>query len=260
MATLRRAAPVLWLLVKRDFRARYAGSTLGVVWNAIHPLVLIGIYILVFSRIMADRGGSGSRLGYAVHLTSGMIPWFFFSEIVSRTTTTLVDNANFLKKLALPTEVLHASVFVNSFIVHASSLMALAVVLRLAGVPLGATVVLALPVMVLLGLAALGVGLILSVLHLVLRDIGQFVTIGLQFLFWLTPIVYYVAILPDSVARLIRFNPILGYISYIQRLFGSEGHAFFAESYHLMILLPFALMLLGTAFLRRHRGEILDLL
>lgn len=260
-ATLReflRAGPVMWLLVRREFRARYAGSTLGVVWNVVHPLVLIGIYVLVFSSVMKDRAGGGTRMDYAVHLTAGMIPWFFFSEVVARCTTVLVDNANFLKKLAMPAEVLHVGVLINSFLVHLVGLAGLVVFLLLVGVPVSPSVLFAVPVMMALGIVALGLGLILSVLHLVLRDIGQFVTIGLQFLFWLTPIVYYISILPPKVAWLIQFNPILGYVSLVQRLFGSTHHGFVPEAWHAMGLLPFALLLMGLAFLRRHRMEILD--
>lgn len=255
---LLRAGPVMWLLVRREFRARYAGSTLGVVWNAIHPLVMIGIYVLVFSSIMKDRAGDATRLDYAIHLTAGMIPWFFFSEVVSRCTSVLVDNANFLKKLAMPAEVLHVSVLINSFIIHMFSLCGLVVFLLLAGAPVSPSVLFAIPIMIALGGVALGLGLLLSVLHLVLRDIGQFVSIGLQFLFWLTPIVYYLTILPPKVTWLIRFNPILGYVAAIQRLFGSEQSGFTKEHYHVMWFLPFALVLMGLAFLRRHRAEILD--
>lgn len=260
LSEIRRALPVLTLLVRREFQSRYAGSTLGVVWNAVHPLVLILIYITVFSNIMVDRAGGGSRLAYAIHLTSGIIPWFFFQEVVQRNTAALVDNANFLKKLAMPVEVLHVSVLVNAFVVHGASLLALAGVLWLFGAEVPVQVIFALPVMLLLGLFALGVSFILSVLHLVVRDIGQFVTIGLQFLFWLTPIVYHVGILPEGIVPWLHLNPILGFVALIQSLFGSPYHNFDPQAYHLIFLLPLAFLLMGVAFLRRQRTEILDAL
>ncbi|MBI5154557.1 ABC transporter permease [Candidatus Poribacteria bacterium] len=252
---------MLWLLVKREFRARYAGSTLGVFWNIIHPLVLIGIYILVFSNLMANRAGGGSRMEYAIHLTAGIIPWFFFSEVVMRSTTSLVDNAAFLKKLALPEEVLHVSVFLGSLLIHAFSLAALAVILACCGVDLGFRTVFVLPVMLALGAVALGLGMFLSVLHLVLRDIGQLVNVGLQFVFWLTPIVYPITLLdplPGMLRDLPRMNPIMPYIALIQRLFGSHSHGFLLDSYWLMALLPFLSVMAGLSFLRKHRSEILD--
>lgn len=252
------AAPVLWLLVRRDIQTRYAGSTLGVFWNLIHPLILVGIYITVFSQVMVDRAGGESRLDYVIHLTSGIIPFLFFQEVVGRCTTALVDNGLFLKRVAIPEEVLHAGIFINAFLIHGTSMVALAVLLLVMGVPLGPGVLLAFPVMVALGAFGAGLGMLLSVLHLLVRDIGQLVNIGLQFLFWLTPIVYFATILPDSLRPLTYLNPIHGYVSFIQRLFGSPQHYFVADSYHVMVILPFAAVLFGLSFLRQHRSEVLD--
>jgi len=254
----RRAAPILWLLIKRDFQARYAGSALGAVWNAIHPLILIAIYILVFSRIMTDRAGGGSMLSYAVHLTSGVVPWFLFQEIVGRSTTSLVDNAQFLKKIAMPLEVLHASVVANAFAVHGLSLLALAALLALAGIPPSPWFLAAFGTMAALAVFAVGLGMFLSVLHVVLRDIGQLVTITLQFLFWLTPIVYFPTILPDKVERIVLLNPLTSYVSSIQALFRSPSHCFSTAMLPAMLILPPLALAIGLAFLRRHRQEILD--
>ncbi len=258
-----RATPVLWLLVRREFKSRYAGSNLGVVWNVVHPIVLIAIYILVFSHLMKSRVGSGTTLDYGIHLTSGMIPWFFFSEVLNRNTSILIENANFLKKLAMPPEVLHLSVLVNSFLVHSFSIIALGFFLLIAGIQLPASFFFVFPIMILLGIVAMGIGMVLSVLNLVLRDIGQLVNIALQFWFWLTPIVYYYdkAILPEWIMNWLRWNPVLPYVSMIQRIFGSPGHAWEpGMGIHLMFLLPFASALIGITFLRRNQGEILDML
>jgi len=248
------------LLVRREFRARYAGSVFGIAWNVVHPLVLIGIYIVVFSSIMIDRAGVGNRLDYAIHLTSGILPWFLFQEVVQRNTTVLVDHANFLKKLALPAEVLHVSVLINALIVHGLSVVALAIILWLAGADIGLRVLWALPIMLLLGVLALGVSMILSVLHVVLRDIGQFVTIGLQFLFWLTPIVYHLGIIPESIVHWMFLNPILAFVAPIQSLFGSPYAVYGNGAYFMILMLPVGALVAGVAFLRKQRAEMLDLL
>ncbi len=260
--SLRQAAPVLGLLVKREFRTRYAGSVLGVLWNLVHPVVMIAIFIVVFSPIMKGRAGAGgTTLDYAVHLTSGMIPWLFFSDVVNRGTGTLVENAAFLKRLALPPEILHAGVLINAFVVNVFSLAALTVLLLAAGANPGADVLLALPLMILFGLFATGLAMFLSVLHLILRDMGQLVNIALQFLFWLTPVVYYYSadILPPAVMEALKYNPILPFVSLTQELFGSAGHAWSGGApAALLFVLPLAALALGSYFLRRHRTEILD--
>lgn len=253
------AKPLLWMLVKREFRARYAGSTLGVLWNLVHPIVLIAIYVLIFSQIMAAKmGQDASRFTYAIHLTSGIVPWFFFSEIISRCTMVLMENANLLKKMALPEEVLFLSIFITSLAVHGISLVALIALLVAAGAPLSPAVLFAFPVMVLLGVAALGIGMVLSVMTLLIRDVGQFVQIALQLAFWSLPIVYFPSILPDKVRELIALNPLKGFFSLIQSLFGSPVAGFNPDAYWMMILLPFAAMMIGVTFVKNHRSEILD--
>ncbi|MCB2155555.1 ABC transporter permease [bacterium] len=253
-----KARSILWLLVRREFQTRYAGSTLGILWNVIHPIVMIAIYIIVFSNIMRHGIEGGSKLGYAIHLTSGIIPWFLFSEVLGRCTTTLVDNAGFLKKMAIPEEVLHVSILVNSVIIHTISMSALIALLIVTGNSPGPEVIYAFPVMYGLGALAMGVGMLLSVMHLAMRDVGQLVTVALQFLFWLTPIVYFVSILPERLRILPRLNPAMSYVSLIQRLFGSPDPAFQNDSYIVIVVLPFAAILIGLSFLRRHRSDILD--
>ncbi len=253
--------PLIWMLVKREFRARYAGSTLGVLWNLVHPIVLVAIYVLIFSQIMASKmGGDTSRFTYVIHLTSGIVPWFFFSEIVSRCTMVLMENANLLKKMALPEEVLFVSIFITSMFVHGVSLIALIVLLLAAGAPLSPIVLFAFPAMILLGVAALGIGMVLSVMTLLIRDVGQFVQIALQLAFWSLPIVYFPEILPDKVRSLIALNPLKGFFSLVQSLFGSPVAGFNPDAYWMMILLPFGAMMIGITFLKNHRCEILDTL
>lgn len=258
---LLRSREVLWMLVRRELAARYAGSTIGGFWNLIHPIVMIAVYVVVFSQIMASRMGEGAgRLDYAIHLCSAIVPWFLFNEIVSRGSFVLVENANMLKKMAMPEEILFISVYVTSALVSTVSLTALIVFFLLAGVPLGPEVLFAYPIMLTLGLAGLGFSMLLSVLNLLVRDIGQVVQIGLLLAFWSLPIVYLPSILPERVRELTALNPVRGYFTVIQDLFGSPEAGFRAEAWWVMVLLPFLTLVTGLAFLRRNRGEILDAL
>ncbi|CAN5343571.1 ABC transporter permease [soil metagenome] len=253
------ARGVLWLLIKREFRGRYAGSNFGVLWNLVHPIVLIMIYITVFSRLMgssSNRGGSA----YMVHMTSGMVPWLLFSEILNRSCNVLLENSSMLKKMAIPEEVLFLSVFVTSFTIYGISVTALMILLLALGAPLTPGVLFVFPVMVLLGLSALGIGMILSVLNLFVRDVAQFVTIALNICMWSLPIVYFPSILPPTILYYSKLNPIYGFFSLIQRLFGSPEAHFNPDSLWTILLLPFFAMLAGMSFLRSKRSEILDTL
>ncbi len=256
------ARPLLWMLVKRELRTRYAGSNFGALWNLIHPVVQIGIYLVIFTSIMGPRIGSGSGgVNYAIHLCAGIVPWFLFSEIISRCSNVLVENANLLKKMPLAEEVLYLSVFFTSFIVHSGSMLALIAVLLLLGADIGPLVLFAFPVMMLLGLVGLGVGMVLSVMTLLVRDIGQFVQIGLLLLFWSVPIVYVPAIITSAkIDFLMRLNPIRGYFTLTQLLFNPLETSFQSDAYWSMLLLPFVAVAAGLAFVRSNRSEILDAL
>lgn len=259
-----RARPLLWLLVKREFRARYAGSTLGMVWNIIHPIVLIGMYFLVFSRLMGEKLGAGGSSSYVVHLCAGIVPWLFFAEVLTRSTTALVDNASFLKKLVLPEEILYIGVLVHSLVTHFASIILLAIFLIFFKGPATAApemtkaVMFAAPVFLALGVLGVGIGMFLSVLHLLMRDIGQILAIGLQIVFWSLPIVYLPSILPAALRNIAEYNPLLPYISLIQRLFGSPDALFNNDGFYVVLIYPFLAVLIGLSFLKHNRTEILD--
>ena len=75
-------------LTRQDFRDRYAGSILGIFWALINPLVMITIYLLIFSEIMGAKLPGASNLdGFSIYLISGLLPWFAFSNTIVRTTS-----------------------------------------------------------------------------------------------------------------------------------------------------------------------------
>ncbi|MCC5877744.1 MAG: ABC transporter permease [Candidatus Sumerlaeia bacterium] len=254
-----KSRPVVWMLVRRELKSRYAGSTIGGFWNLIHPIVMMAVYVVVFSQVMAARMGEGAgRLDYTVHLCSGIVMWFLFNEILGRGSGVLVENANMLKKMALPEEVLFISVYITSMLVSTISFLALILFFLAVGVPLGPEVLFVFPIMAVLGLVAVGLSMTFSVLNLLVRDVGQIVQIGLLLTFWSLPIVYLPSILPESVESLINLNPVKGYFSLTQYIFGSPESGFNPDSYWTMTLLPFLALVTGIAFLRKNRSEILD--
>ena len=194
--------------VARDLKSRYAGSFMGIVWNVVHPLVMITIYTLVFSRIMRARlPGMPDVYSYSIYLCAGLLPWNAFAEVVSRSATVFLDQAWLLKKIRIPKKLLSGSIVLSSAINFLIGFSIFFIFLLLTGhVPNRAYLIL--PLLLVLQFAfAFGLGLMVSVLNVFLRDISQLVGIGLQFWFWLTPIVYLEEVLPDGIRRLLRLNP-----------------------------------------------------
>lgn len=259
---------ILWLLTRRELKARYAGSMLGVTWNVIHPIVMIAIYILILGTILSGKlGGGVTRGAYTVHLCAGMIPWLVFQEIVLRCSSTLLENAGFIKKVAFPEIILHLTAFLNAVFVHAVSYTAFILILLAVGTPLGIEALACFGILAAMAVFALGVGLVVSVLNIYFRDVGQLVSIGLQFLFWFTPIVYLPSMLhPAGAGRLLRFlagllewNPLTHFTGLSQRLFlGDEAGAFPWISLGVVVLAPAVSFVIGIRIFNRFKRDILD--
>ena len=209
MARLVREADLVWQMVSTDLRTRYVGSLLGFVWSILHPCVLIAIYILVFSNVLGARmpQGGGAH-GYGVYLCAGLIPWLALQEVVLRSTTIFLDQANLVKNVAFPAIFLHAYVLAVAAVNCAFFVAAFVIVLLVAGQPLHPALLVWPLFLVLQLFFAAGVGLFTSVLHVFFRDTAPAVSLALQGWFWLTPIVYPLEVVPERFAALLRFNPI----------------------------------------------------
>jgi lipopolysaccharide transport system permease protein len=271
-----------WLFARRDMSMRYAGSSLGALWNLIHPLFMIGIYMMIFSSLMQSRGGAGGGgrvdyggLAYGVHLCAGLIPWLLFTDVLTRSLGVLIENGNFLKKASFPPEVLFMAVLFNGLVIYGVGYLAFLGLLALLGPtpPVGALGELV--VMALLGAAAMGIGMALAVLNVFLRDVAQVLTVLLQVLFWLSPIVYFkemirafdpatpAAGLPwlERVGRvLIWINPFERFISAGQWLVGQSPHAPSPRAWCLIALFPAICLAGGLYCFRRLLPDARDCL
>jgi lipopolysaccharide transport system permease protein len=199
---------LLYQLVRRDFQQRYIGSAAGWLWGLIHPLVLLGSWIFVFQiciQVKLPRGEVTEN--YAMFLLCGFLPWLLFQETVQRSSASLVEHSGLITKTVFPAEMIPVAIFVSSLIGHLMTLVlvvaAVAVILRHFSV-----MVLLLPLyMLVLGLLAVGVGWLVSSLHVYLRDTAQVVLVLLTLWFWLTPIFISEQMYPPPVRFLLSWNP-----------------------------------------------------
>ena len=196
--------------IKNDLRSRFARSKLGGLWMVLQPLAQVAIYALVLSRIMAAKlPGIDSRYAYVIYLMAGIVAWSMFAEIVTRSLTLFVDNGNLMKKMSFPRVCLPIIIAGSSLVNNILLLVTTVVVFLLIGHPLNVEM-LWLPLLVAINLAfATGVGLILGILNVFVRDVGQVMTVVLQLLFWLTPIVYMPTIIPVGLRSALEFNPMM---------------------------------------------------
>jgi len=244
--------------VKRDFAVRYRNSMLGGTWLVLQPLAQIFVFTVVFAQVMRARlPGVEGAFSYSIFLCAGMLTWGLFSEIVTRSQTVFLDNGNLLKKLNFPRISLPVIVILSACANFAIIFGLFTVFLVVTGNFPGWTYLSIFVVLAVQILFAVGLGMILGVLNVFFRDVGQLFTIVLQFWFWLTPIVYPIATLPEWAAEVVRFNPMTPLVEAYQGVL-VRGELPRWSSIVPAVIAGFALCILGLLLFQRRSGEIVD--
>lgn len=188
IAEIWRHRELLGLLVRREVKARYKNSSLGIVWSLFRPLAQLAIYYFAIGQIL---GAARAVPDFAIFVFIGLTTWGLFSEIISSGATSVVNNAALVKKVYLPREIYPLSAVGGSLFNFAVQLVVLLIaILLISGFPPDARVLLAPFAIVTLIVFATAVGLILSAVNVYLRDTEHLVEIALVILFWASPIVY----------------------------------------------------------------------
>ena len=206
-------------LVKRDLQVRYAGSLLGVVWSFVQPLWMLLLLTFVVSTVM-KVSPVGVRSGhFSIFLFCGLLPWTALQEGAQRAATSITDNAALVKKLRFPAESLVLSVVLTALFNEAIAAAIFVVVLLLlgdlaiGGLPL---LLVALPLQLAL---TVGLGLLLSSIHVFFRDTAQLIGMLFTGWFYLTPIVYPVTLLPVRLRGWIELNPLTALVGLYRQAF-----------------------------------------
>jgi lipopolysaccharide transport system permease protein len=198
-------------MTRREVVGRYKGSAMGLAWSFFNPVFMLVIYTFVFSEIFKSRwsgvGENESKTLFAVVLFVGMIVLGLFTEVINRAPNLILGNANYVKKVVFPLEILPV-VTLGAALFH--SLISLLVLLAaFAGfngyVPWTAALVpfILLPLLI----VTLGAAWLLASLGVFLRDVGQFIAIVTMVLTFVSPVFYPVSAVPASFQRVIRANP-----------------------------------------------------
>lgn len=194
--------------IRAEFRGRFARSKLGALWMILNPLAQASIFAIVLSEVLAARlPNVTNKAAYAIYLMAGTAAWGLFSEITTRCTTVFIDYANTLKKIAFPRLCLPIIVGGSALLNHVLLLFAIGIVfLFFHHYPTAAWLVLPFG-MLLIVLFAFGLGILLGLLNVFSRDVGQVMGIILQLWFWFTPVVYTSDTLPKRFVSMLNLNP-----------------------------------------------------
>lgn len=202
---LRRSRRLILDLTRREFRARYLGSALGLVWAFVHPSIMMLIFWLVFRYGL--KAGPIGNVPYVVWLLTGLIPWYFISDSISTGANVVLDNRFLVKKVVFRVSLLPVVRLLSLLPVHLFFLAVLIGICWIDGFP---PTPYTLQVFYYLGLMIVfGVGLswLLSALVPFLKDLTQVVQVALQVLFWATPLVWPVDSVPPNRRWILNLNP-----------------------------------------------------
>tara|TARA_R110001592_G_scaffold363300_1_gene683450 strand:- start:32194 stop:32982 length:789 start_codon:yes stop_codon:yes gene_type:complete len=198
---------VLWQLVAQQLILRYRRTALGYLWTLINPLLMMSIMALVFSTLF-----NADLKTFAVFLFTGMIPWNFFSSVVTQSGTSFINNEGLIKKIYLPKIIFPLSITSALLIDTIFSFFALFIIILILDSPLSWALLFIPIAFLLLFVFTLGIGLITSIATVYFRDLQYVILIIMQALFFLTPILYKPEALKGKVAWLITLNPVVPFI------------------------------------------------
>ncbi len=213
-------------LFRRDFQAKYKGSLLGVLWSLLNPLILLAVYLLVFSVIFP-----GKTPHYPIYLLAGLSCWIFFATSMQTAARSLIDSGELIKKVRFPRQLVAFSMVATQAVTFAVMIVVL-IALSLLFVPEArATVWLAIPLALVFAAFVAGFALTAACLNVLFRDVEHVLTAALLPWFFVTPVIWSAQTLGDRAARhqsllslLHWINPVTPPISTIHDVIWA-GHA-----------------------------------
>lgn len=261
-SSLWRNRQLIWQMTRREVVGRYRGSIIGLAWSFFNPVLMLIVYTFVFSVVFKARwnvGGDESKTDFAIILFTGMIVFNLFAEIVNRAPGLIVYNANYVKKVVFPLEIL-SWVALGSVLFH--TIVSLCVLL-LAQVILNHsfpwTIILFPLVLLPLLLASLGAAWFLAAIGVFVRDVGQITGVATTILMFLSAVFYPLSALPQRYQSLLRLNPLVLIITESRKvlIYGNLPDWF---SLGVALFLGFVLAIAGFWWFQKTRKGFADVL
>lgn len=196
---------LLWDLTKKDFKQRYLGSYLGILWAFIQPAITVFIFWFVFQ--VGFKSKPVGNFPFILWLICGMFPWFFFSDSLSSATNSIIANSFLVKKIVFRVSLLPIVQITAALLIHVFFIVVLFVMFAVYGYMPSIYNLQVVYYLFALICLSFGLSLITASLIVFLRDIGQLVSMCLQFCFWGTPIFWNIDMLPAKYQIILKINP-----------------------------------------------------
>lgn len=247
-------------LAKRDFMTRYIGSYFGVLWSIVSPIITILVYWFVFEKGLRASAPT-ENTPFILWFISGIIPWFFFSDSLNGATNSFFEYSYLVKKVLFRISILPIVKIVSNFFIHFLFLVILVCLFIAYGRPFSIYYLQVLYYSFSMFILLIAISWITASIILFFRDMGQIISILLQFGMWLTPIAWPSTILPDNLEPFFKLNPVY----YIVEGYRDSmiNHIWFFHRYNQTMyfwILTICLLFLGFFIFKKLKPHFSDVL
>lgn len=253
---------LIWTLAKNDFKTKYAGSYLGIIWAFVQPVVTVLVYWFVFGFV---RQGSPKEVPFVLWLIAGLVPWFFFQDALVQSTNSLLEYNYLVKKVVFQISILPVVKIVAALFVHLFFAAFMLILFCCYGYYPDVYALQLLYYSFCALMLVLAMSYITSAVVIFFRDLTQIITIGLQIGVWMTPIMWDfqdMNLNPYSlIARLLKLNPMF-YITSGYRNALIDKEWFWQHPYQTLYFwgLTMVLFFAGTRLFKKLKVHFADVL
>lgn len=257
---------LIWDLSKNDFKTKFAGSYLGIIWAFVQPIVTVLVYWFVFEKGMHANGinlRSGIQVPFVLWLIAGLVPWFFFQEVLSSGTNALLEYSYLVKKVVFQIDILPIIKVISAMFVHLFFIGFTILMYALYGYYPNLYTLQILYYSFAMLMLLLGLIYATSAMVVFFKDLGQIIGIVLQVGVWMTPIMWNIdAIeLNPVLITILKLNPmyyiVAGYRDSLINQTGFWEHPGMTVYYWIFTL---GIFLVGTRIFMKLKPHFADVL
>lgn len=192
------------VITEKELKVRYKSSILGYLWSIANPLLFAMIYYFIFKLVMRVQIPN-----YTIFLITGLFPWQWFASSTGNSLFSFISNAQIIKKTVFPRSVIPLSNVMMEFLHFLCTVPVIIVFLLIYDMRPHIDWIWGIPVIALAQMIfTFGLSLMLSTLNLFFRDLERFITLGLMLMFYCTPILYSLDIIPEQYKSFVESNPL----------------------------------------------------
>lgn len=255
-------------LAKNDFKSRFAGSYFGIIWAFVQPVVTILLYWFVFDKALnagAQFTKAGIQAPFVIWLTAGMVPWFYFSEVLSTGSNSLIEYNYLVKKVVFKISCLPFVKVLSSVFVHLFFVAFMILLCALYGFYPSLYTLQVIYYSFAMLCLCVGIVYVTSAMTVFFRDLMQLIGIFLQVLMWMTPIMWNIDVMQDRLPRVIsvilKMNPMYYIVSGYRD--SVINHVWFWERLDITIyfwVVTVVLFAIGTTIFKKLQIHFADVL